>query len=60
MKMRWLPYSYLLHDNVVRTKNIAGVEGPHSNFDPGPALALDGIVDNTLSMSHICPHMAEN
>ena len=35
--MEWLPFSYLLHDNAVRTRNVGGFKGP--------ALALDGVED---------------
>ena len=36
MKVRWLPFSYLLHDNAGGTKNIGGLEGPAFKFWPGP------------------------
>ena len=35
MKMGWLPFSYLLHDNAVRIKNVGDLEGPTSKFWPG-------------------------
>ena len=35
---KWLVYSF--HDNAIGTQHIGGA--PHQNYDPGPALALDG------------------
>ena len=39
MKMQGLPFSYLLHYNAVRTKNIGGLERPASKFWPGALFA---------------------
>ena len=35
MKTRSLPFSYLLHDDAIRTKNIGGLEGPAFKFLSG-------------------------